>query len=352
MRFTNRFSGPSTLSRGGDRNGQKEKSRQEKEEEVAPTRSRPSRESVAYKTQPAGSTAAGFSLRCAGSRVSIAVCFVFSPQTLHFHAMRIIALFNQKGGVGKTTTTVNLGAALAQAGHRTILIDLDPQANLTAHLGIDPESRPLNTYRVLTDGIPLAEALIDVPGTKKKLRVVPSTPDLSAAEVELVSVVGREGLLRKMAQAKTFDAEYVLIDCPPSLGLLSLNALVYATEVFVPLQAHFLALQGMERLFETVSMVRQALNPPLRISGILFCQYESVARLTGEVTGEVENFLTQAKGTNHPVASAIIFQSQIRRNIKLAEAPSFGQSIFQYAPSSPGAADYSVLAEEVLNMKV
>jgi chromosome partitioning protein len=147
------------------------------------------------------------------------------------------------------------------------------------------------------------------------------------------------------------DADFILIDCPPSLGLLSLNALVYASEVIVPLQAHFLALQGMEKLFDTIAMVRQSLNPRLHISGILFCQYESAAKLTGEVTGEVEHFLSTARGTAHPVANAVIFQTTVRRSIKLAEAPSFGQSILQYAPGSAGAADYSVLAEEVLKMK-
>jgi chromosome partitioning protein len=274
--------------------------------------------------------------------------------------MRIIALFNQKGGVGKTTTTVNLGAALAEAGQKVVLVDLDPQANLSAHLGIDPEKVAVSTYRVLTDGIPLAEALVPIPGSKNRsgsIHVAPATTDLAAAEVELVSVVGRESLLRNMAHAATandkqkIDADFVLIDCPPSLGLLSLNALVYASEVIVPLQAHFLALQGMEKLFDTVSMVRQSLNPALRISGILFCQYESAARLSGEVTGEVENFLAQAKGTAHPAAGAVIFETTVRRNIKLAEAPSFGKSIFEYAPTSAGAADYSVLAEEVLKMK-
>ena len=262
--------------------------------------------------------------------------------------MRIIALFNQKGGVGKTTTTVNLGAALAEAGKKVVLVDLDPQANLSAHVGVDPDSVNASTYRVLTDGIPLAEALRKV---TNRIRVAPATTDLAAAEVELVSVVGRELLLRKMAEKPKIEADFVLIDCPPSLGLLSLNALVYATEVIVPLQPHFLALQGMEKLFDTISMVRQGLNPGLHISGILFCQYESAARLTGEVTGEVENFIASARGKNHPVSNAVIFETHIRRNIKLAEAPSFGQSIFQYAPSSAGAADYSVLAEEVMNMK-
>jgi chromosome partitioning protein len=264
--------------------------------------------------------------------------------------MRIIALFNQKGGVGKTTTTVNLGAALADAGKKTVLIDLDPQSNLTTHVGVDPDAVVNSTYRILTDGIPLAESLIEVANTDGKLFVAPATTDLAAAEVELVSVVGRETLLKKMAAAEKFDADFVLIDCPPSLGLLSLNALVYASEVIVPLQAQFLALQGMEKLFDTVSMVRQALNPTLSISGILFCQFESAAKLTREVTGEVENFVQQAKGTNHPVANATIFNTHIRRNIKLAEAPSFGQSVFKYAPGSAGATDYQSLANEVLAM--
>jgi chromosome partitioning protein len=265
--------------------------------------------------------------------------------------MRIIALFNQKGGVGKTTTTVNLGAALADAGKKVVLIDLDPQANLTTHVGVDPDSVVNSTYRILTDGIPLAEALVEVQNTNKKLFVAPATTDLAAAEVELVSVVGRETLLKKMAEAAKFDADFVLMDCPPSLGLLSLNALVYATEVIVPLQAQFLALQGMEKLFDTIGMVRQSLNPKVRISGILFCQFESAAKLTREVTGEVDNFVEQAKGTTHPVANAVIFQTHIRRNIKLAEAPSFGQSIFKYAPGSAGATDYEALAAEVLKMQ-
>lgn len=265
--------------------------------------------------------------------------------------MRIIALFNQKGGVGKTTSTVNLGAALADAGKKVVLVDLDPQSNLTTHLGIDPDSVVTSTYRVLTDGIPLAESLKEVAAGSGNLRVAPATTDLAAAEVELVSVVSRETLLRKMAEAEKIDADFVLIDCPPSLGLLSLNALAYATEVIVPLQAHFLALQGMEKLFDTLAMVRQGLNPKLRISGILFCQFEAAAKLSGEVTGEVEKFLEQAKGTDHPAANSLIFKTHIRRNIKLAEAPLFGQSVFQYAGGSNGAADYAVLAGEVVAMK-
>ena len=263
--------------------------------------------------------------------------------------MRTIALFNQKGGVGKTTTTVNLGAALAEAGKKVVLVDLDPQANLTTHFGIEPDQVAISTYRVLTDGIPLKEALQKV---SDRIWVAPSATDLAVAEQELVAVPQRELILRKMTEAQPIAADYMLIDCPPSLGLLTLNAITLATEVFIPLQAHFLALQGMARLFETCALVRQSLNPKLRITGVLFCQYESAARLSGEVTGEVEQFLAAARGKNEPWSDAIIFQTTIRRNIKLAEAPSFGQSIFQYAPSSAGAADYSVLAEEVMKMKV
>jgi len=264
--------------------------------------------------------------------------------------MRIIALFNQKGGVGKTTTTVNLGAALAEAGKSVVLVDLDPQANMTTHLGIEPEAVHISTYRVLTDGIPLHESLIRIPLGTGHLHIAPSTTDLAVAEQELVAVPQRELILRKMAQAQNISADFVLIDCPPSLGLLTLNALTYATEVIIPLQAHFLALQGMAKLLETTALVRQSLNPALRISGILFCQFESAAKLTGEVTGEVESFLAEARGKNHPWSEAVVFETTIRRNIKLAEAPSYGQSIFQYAPNSAGAADYSVLAEEVLKM--
>jgi chromosome partitioning protein len=263
--------------------------------------------------------------------------------------MRIIALFNQKGGVGKTTSTANLGAALAQSGKRVVLVDLDPQANLTTHLGIDPSGDHPSTYRVLADGVPLKESLQKV---ADRLQLAPSATDLAAAEVELVGVVGRELLLRKMAEAQAITADYVLIDCPPSLGLLTLNALSWANEVIIPLQAHYLSLQGMAKLFETCALVRRQLNPKLKISGILFCQFEAATKLSSEVRGEVDAFLTSARGTNEPWSEAIIFTTFIRRNIKLAEAPSFGQSIFLYAPGSAGAADYAVLAQEVMMMKV
>ncbi len=262
--------------------------------------------------------------------------------------MRTIALFNQKGGVGKTTTTVNLGAALAAIGKKTILIDMDPQTNLSFHLGLEADKVKHSVYDVLCQELPLADALYPV---AERLWVVPATPDLAGAEVELVNLPEREVRLRKMAAAKALDYDFLLIDCPPSLGLLTINALCLVTEVIIPLQAHFLALQGMARLLETCSMVRERLNSSLRISAILFCQYESAPRLTGEVTEEVEKFLDAGRESNQPWSTAMVLDTHIRRNIKLAEAPSFNKSIFDYAPNCAGAADYQVLAEEIMQMK-
>jgi chromosome partitioning protein len=263
--------------------------------------------------------------------------------------MRTIALFNQKGGVGKTTTTVNLGAALAAVGKKTILIDMDPQTNLSFHLGLESDKVTHSIYDVLCQDVALADALYPV---ADRLSVVPATPDLAGAEVELVNLPDRESRLRKMAAAKPLDYDFLLIDCPPSLGLLTINALCMVTEVIIPLQAHFLALQGMARLLETCSMVRERLNAALRISAILFCQYESAPRLTGEVTEEVEKFLDSSRDSNQPWSTAVVLETHIRRNIKLAEAPSFNKSIFDYAPNCAGAADYQVLAEEIMQMKM
>jgi chromosome partitioning protein len=257
--------------------------------------------------------------------------------------MRKIAVINQKGGVGKTATAVNLSAALAAAGRRVCLIDLDPQAHATLHLGIEPAREGPSVYNVLTGSAKLGDVRRQV---AENLWVVGSHIDLAAAEVELAGMVGREVILRDhLADDEPFD--FVIMDCPPSLGVLTLNALTAAEEVFIPLQPHFLALHGLSKLLETVALVARRLNRHLHVTGIVLCLYESGTRLAAEVSDDLQTFLGQTNGGT-PWSGAQVFGTRIRRNIRLAEAPSFGQSIFQYAPESAGAQDYAALAEEVL----
>lgn len=259
--------------------------------------------------------------------------------------MRTIAVINQKGGVGKTTSVANLGSAIAAAGHDLCLLDLDPQAHLTLHLGIEPGSTKSGMYDVLTADVPLSTAIV---GVREHLWLGPSTIDLAAAEVELVGQVGREQILRDRLAELGDRYEFVLIDCPPSLGLLTLNALSAADEVLIPLQPHFLALQGLGKLLETVSLVQRRINPKLRVLGVILCLYESGTRLANEVVADLRGFFGQTQDRNLPWAQARIFDSVIRRNVKLAESPSYGKTIFDYDPKSNGAADYQALAEEFL----
>ncbi|MFM8954146.1 MAG: ParA family protein [Planctomycetaceae bacterium] len=267
--------------------------------------------------------------------------------------MRAIAVANQKGGVGKTTTSVNLAVALARAGRRVCLIDLDPQAHATIHAGATPGGHSASAFDVLTAGQPLAAATVPVGAN---LWVVPSHIDLSAVEMALAGRPGRESILRQRLAADPRcrdDApaderfEYVVVDCPPSLGLLSLNALAAVDEVLLPLQPHFLALHGLSKLLETIELVSEHVNPRLRLLGVVLCMYESGTRLAGEIGRDVAGFFAAA-ATAHPAwRDATVFETRIRRNIRLAEAPSFGQSIFDYAPESHGAADYQALAAEI-----
>jgi chromosome partitioning protein len=259
--------------------------------------------------------------------------------------MRRIAIINQKGGVGKTTTAVNLAAALARGGQRVCVVDLDPQAHATTHLGIEPDGKSPSMYDVLTDSRPLAEVRRKV---EERLWVAPSDINLAAAEVELAGVVGREVILRDLLLQDEGAFDFVLMDCAPSLGVLTLNALAAASEVFIPLQPHFLALHGMSKLFETTALVAKRINPALKVTGIVFCLYESNTRLAQEVQRDLQDYLDRGRAGNAPWAKARIFGTRVRRNIKLAECPSFGQSIFQYAPGCNGAADYAALAQEVL----
>jgi chromosome partitioning protein len=251
--------------------------------------------------------------------------------------MRRIALVNQKGGVGKTTTAVNLGAALALQGKRVVLVDLDPQGNLSTHLGVEVPGGAPSTYSVLCEGMPIEQALR--PTSTTNLSVLPTNIDLSGAEMELAATFGRESILNDAVNVwcETSDADYLIFDCPPSLGLLSVNGLVAAREVFIALQTEFFALQGMSKLVEIVQLLKRRLNPDLEISGIIPCLYDSRLRLAREVLGEIRRYFPGP-----------VFRRTVRTNVKLAEAPSYGQSIFEYASGSPGAGDYRELALEVL----
>jgi len=261
--------------------------------------------------------------------------------------MRTIVIMNQKGGVGKTTTSVNLAAGLANTGRRVCLIDLDPQAHASLHVGVEAHHNVPTIYDVFSDKKTIAEARQLV---SPNLWCVPSNIDLAAAEMELADVPGRELILRaalnEVRQTNNYD--YVIMDCPPSLGVLTVNALASAEEVFIPLQPHFLALHGLSKLFETTALVNRRLNRQLRVSGVVLCMYETGTRLAADIAEDLSAFL-QHSDPSAPWYGATIFRSKIRRNIKLAEAPSHGKPIFQYAPKCHGAEDYAALIEEVID---
>ena len=263
--------------------------------------------------------------------------------------MRSIAIINQKGGVGKTTTAVNLSAALAAEGHRVCIVDLDPQAHASLHLGIALAEGVPSIYEVLTSDARIADVKRPV---NDRLSIVPSHLDLAAAELELAGEVGRELILRDKLAQEELDCDFLLVDCPPSLSILTLNALTAVGEVFLPLQPHFLALHGLSKLLRTIEVVTQRLNANLRLSGVVLCMYDSGTRLAAEVSADVQDFFSQPAVTDKSWEQARTFNTRIRRNIRLAEAPSFGQSIFEYAPQSHGAQDYRELAREVLGLGV
>ena len=260
--------------------------------------------------------------------------------------MRSICVMNQKGGVGKTTTSVNLAAALANSGRRVCLVDLDPQAHASLHVGVEALDDTPTLYDVFAGTHTIAQTRRMV---GSNLWLVPSHLNLAGAEMELVDAPNRESVLREAlaasGAAEQFD--YIIMDCPPSLGVLTVNALTAAKEVFIPLQPHFFALQGLSKLFETTALVARRLNRELKITGIVLCLYETGTRLAADITDDLHTFLDSSDRLA-PWSGARIFKSRIRRNIKLAEAPSFGQSIFEYSPNCPGAKDYLALGEEVL----
>ena len=249
--------------------------------------------------------------------------------------------------MGKTTTVANTAAALTAVGLNVVVIDLDPQAHLTIHLGVEPEAVEAGSYEVLTQSADFEQSLMFV---RQNLWLLAANINLVGAETELVSVVGREIILREALQASRDKFDYCLIDCAPSLGLLTLNALAAAEEVLIPLQPHFLALQGFGKLLQTVDLVNKRINPALKVAGVLLCMFDTRASLPSEVRADIERFLEAARGTDSAWAGAEVLPTFIRRNIKLAEAPSYGQTIFEYDPTCNGAQDYRKVARYMLGL--
>ena len=247
---------------------------------------------------------------------------------------KILAVANQKGGVGKTTTAVNVSAYLA-LGVRVLLVDLDPQANATSSLGLDPNGVELSTYDALIGQAPLREAIVN--SGRPQLDLAPASRALAGAQVELVEMVDREQRLKSALAEVTDSYEIVLIDCPPSLGILTLNALVAADLLLAPVQCEYLALEGVAQLMETIELIRATLNPRLELLGMLMTMYDPRTRLSGQVIEEVRRHFPDRT-----------FETVIPRSVRLSEAPSYGKPVLEYEPTSRGASAYADLAQELI----
>lgn len=248
---------------------------------------------------------------------------------------KIIAITNQKGGVGKTTTSVNLSACIAKLGKKVLLIDMDPQGNASSGLGIDKDNLELCIYDVLINGMTMNDVI--VPTALKKLKIAPASIDLAGAGVELVNLPKREHILKKALKEVKDDYDFVFIDCPPSLDLLTLNAMTAADGVLIPIQSEFYALEGVSQLINTVNLVKKSLNEKLEVEGVLLTMFDGRTNLSIQVADEVKKFFTTK-----------VYKTIIPRNVRLSEAPSYGEPIIIYDPKSKGAEVYMKLAKEVI----
>lgn len=248
---------------------------------------------------------------------------------------KIIALANQKGGVGKTTTAINLSAALAADGQRVLLVDCDPQANASSGLGVDIRELEATIYECLVNGISPREAIVKT--DVERLDLIPSHIDLVGAEIEMLNLQNREQLLKRVLQQVRSDYDYILIDCSPSLGLITVNALTAADSVIIPVQCEFFALEGIAKLLNTIKIIKSQLNPGLSIMGFVLTMYDNRLKLSNQVLEEVKRHFGD-----------LVFHSVIARNVRLSEAPSHGQTILDYEPKSKGAMAYKALAKEVM----